>query len=160
MQIWKASVFPGSIMKCQNPTTWQGRDEHPLKRKPCFCVDVIHPINVPPFFHEPFETGALVCRVMGLSGILNWTCHSYLHLHCVSRASAFPFSAWQYPSFLFISRLSGGRKWITGLSRRGTGAITEVCKKKKLWYVRFTHSLFHTDSWDRLWDITLQDSGG
>lgn len=67
---------------------------------------------------------------MGLNGILNWTRHSYLQLHCVSWASAFPFSAWQYPSFLFISLLSGRRKWITGLSRRGTGAITEVCEKR------------------------------
>lgn len=96
----------------------------------CWCVNVIHPINRLSLFHEPCETGAAVCRVVGLSGILNWTRHSYLHLHCVSRATAFPFSAWQYPSFLFISRRSGWRKWITGLSRRGTGAITEVCEKR------------------------------
>ena len=56
---------------------------------------------------------------------LNWPLLP-ANLHCVSRATAFPFSAWQYPSFLFISRLSGRRKWNAGLSGRGTGAITGV----------------------------------
>lgn len=67
----------------------------------------------------------------------------YLHLHCVSRATAFPFSRWQYPSFLFISRLSGRRKWITGLSRRGTGAITGVWEKRNfdMWGLLILYSL-------------------
>lgn len=147
------------VMKCQVAADWRGRDVHPLKHKLCWCLNAIHPINHPCFFHKPFETGAVVCYVMGLNGILNWTRHSYLQLHCVSRASAFPFSAWQYPSFLFISLLSGRRKWITGLSRRGTGAITWVCEKKKLWYVRFTYFLFLADPWGMLRDITLQKSG-
>lgn len=94
----------------------------------CECSTPNQPSLV--FFHKPFESGAVMCRVVGLNGILNWTHQSYLQLHCVSRAPAFPFSAWQYPSFLFISLLSGWRKWITGLSRRGTGAITEVLEKR------------------------------
>lgn len=108
----------------------------PLKHKLCWFVSVIHPINnppppTPPFFSpQPCETGAALSCVVGLSGILNWTHHSYLRLHCVSRATAFPFSAWQYPSFLFISRRWGKRKWITELSRRGTGVITAVWKKR------------------------------
>ncbi len=114
----------------------------PLKRKPCWCV-AVHPINRPFLFPPPCETGAAVCRVVGLSGILNQTHYSYLHLHCVSRATAFPFSAWQYPGFLFISRLSGRRKWITGLSRRGTGAITGMWGKRNfdMWGLLTLYSL-------------------
>lgn len=110
------------------------------------------PLPPPP----PCETGAAVWRVVGLSGILNWTRHSYLHLHCVSRATAFPFSTWQYPSFLFISRLSGRRKWITGLSRRGTGAITEVCEKRNfdMWGLLTLYSLWTLG----VRDITALDS--
>lgn len=102
----------------------------PLKHKLHWFVSVIHPIIHPSLFPQPCEIGAALSCVVGLSGILNWTHHSYLRLHCVSRAAAFPFSAWQYPSFLFISRLWGKRKWITKLSRTGTGAITAVWKKR------------------------------
>lgn len=101
----------------------------PLKHKLHWFVSVIHRIN-PSLLPQPCEIGATLSCVVGLSGILNWTHHSYLRLHCVSRATAFPFSAWQYPSFLFISRLWGKRKWITKLSRTGTGAITAVWKKR------------------------------
>ena len=101
----------------------------PLKHKPGWC-ECYTPNQ--PFLHFLFchVRQVLLCGVVGLSGILNWTRHSHLHLHCVSRATAFPFRGWQYPSFLFISRLSGRRKWITELSRRGTGAITGVWEKR------------------------------
>lgn len=49
---------------------------------------------------------------------------SWLQTNCL------PVNAWQYPSFLFISHLWGRRKWITVLSRRGTGAITVERSKR------------------------------
>lgn len=113
--------------RCQDPAVWQQRDKSPTPAQTMPMCECYTPNQLSLLFLSgPVRQG----RAAGLSDILNWTHHSYLHLHCASRATAFPFSDWQYPSFLFISRLSGRRKWITGLSRRGTGAITAVRGKR------------------------------
>lgn len=128
------------IRMCKDSTIWQQRNKS-LKGKRWFLTVALPVTPSPPIPPIPQPLSLIrQLRTLGLSGILNPLPRS--GLYCVSRATGFPFSAWQYPSFLFISHLWGGRKWITGLSRRGTGAITVARSKRNfdIWGLLAFHS--------------------
>lgn len=119
--MWKTNLVLKSW--CQDPA------EHPTQTQ-SVCMLYAH-ATVPPALSCLVRQPLLCVRRRGTQWHFKRNSPVvYLHLHCVSRATAFPFRGWQYPSFLFIALLSGGRKWITGLSRRGTGAITGVWEKR------------------------------
>lgn len=125
----KISLYPGCgwIKTCKDSSVWQTEKERNVSHSnnlPCWFFLVLDSYSHFPLFLSLIRQSC----TLGLSGILNQVPHSCLY--CVSWATAFPFSVWQYPSFLFISHLWGRRKWITGLSRRSAGAITVAQSKR------------------------------